>query len=159
MTKSESTLSITLKSLLGGWVALVFGTSTLVYFFSPIPHRSFHQNPVINGLRNIWEIADDMGPVVKLSIIAVFAVLYILSRSIIKKSRLSFYTGSIIIAVIAVLLVLALLPADLSRGYGIRLTGARFDLSMLPIYLSGAVLGGVVFSYIYFKLSRASLLN
>jgi mannose/fructose/N-acetylgalactosamine-specific phosphotransferase system component IIC len=153
MTKQKSITEITFKALLGAWATLVFGTSMLIYFFSSVPHKFYHQNPVVNILRNIWEIADEMGPAVKISIIIVFGILVLLFKSTISKNQIFFYLGSTIVAIISVSLVLALLPSDLSRGYGIGLTGARFDIKMIPIYLLGAVWGGAVFAYIYTELS------
>jgi hypothetical protein len=44
------------------------------------------------------------------------------------------------------LLTLGLLPESLSRGFGIGLTDARFDPSVLPIYLAGGALGGIAFT-------------
>jgi hypothetical protein len=44
------------------------------------------------------------------------------------------------------LLTVGLVPEFLSRGFGIGLTGARFDPSVLPIYLVGGALGGIAFT-------------
>jgi hypothetical protein len=60
-----------------------------------------------------------------------------------------FYLTSIFSALIAVVLVLAFLPENISRGYGIGLTGFRFETKMLPIYLVGAVFGGIIYSLLY----------
>lgn len=46
------------------------------------------------------------------------------------------------ISVAAMILDLALLPAPLSRSFGIGLTGARFDPAVLPYYLGGAAIAG-----------------
>lgn len=62
------------------------------------------------------------------------------------------YAGSMAAAGAAV--VLAVLPASLSRGYGIGLTGQRFDSSLLPLYLAGAVLGGVAFAFTLQRLKK-----
>ena len=156
MTGRKDTIAITLKALLAGWVTIVFGTSTLIYFFTSLEHEIYHSNLLLNILRNIWEIADEMGPAVKLSIVIVLGILVHLFRNTISKSRIYFYLSSIAFAIISVLSVLALLPVNLSRGYGIGLTGTRFDTEMMPVYLIGAILGGIVLAYVYIKLSSQS---
>lgn len=46
------------------------------------------------------------------------------------------------ISVMAMIVDLGLLPATLSRSFGIGLTGSRFDPAVLPYYLGGAAIAG-----------------
>lgn len=58
--------------------------------------------------------------------------------------------GSLLLAIAtalaATLATLAFLPAAWSRGFGIGLTGDRFDGATLPIYLAAAVMSGIGFA-------------
>jgi hypothetical protein len=58
-----------------------------------------------------------------------------------------------IFAFISVFLVLAFLPEILSRGYGVGLTGTRLEWGMTLLCLMGGLWGGLVFAYVYRKLS------
>lgn len=153
-----SNLGNFLKSLLFSWVAIVFGTSMLIAAFAPIPIKQYQAQPVLNYLQQCWEIADEMGPVVKLSIIALFSVLiYLFKNYTLRHHNLLAYVTAVVIAISTILIVLAFLPASYSRGYGIGLTGTRFDMAMLPYYLSGALLGGIVFPFSYFTFGKIKL--
>ena len=48
-------------------------------------------------------------------------------------------------AAVAMLLMLALLPAAWSRGFGIGIAGARFEPVLVGIYLSGALAAALTF--------------
>jgi hypothetical protein len=91
-----------------------------------------------------------MGPAVKLLLIAFFA-LQVLGgwRAASQRTgpRMAVDAGA---GALAMLLTLAAVPESLSRGFGVGLTGARFDPALLPIYLCGGAFGGIVFT-----LSRA----
>ncbi|GAB2787396.1 hypothetical protein GCM10027275_35150 [Rhabdobacter roseus] len=141
--------------MLAGWIVIVFGTSLLIFFFSPLTYETYHSNPILNALRTVWEIADEMGPAVKLSLVLLFGTFVFLFKERIRQDRVLFYASSIGFALLSMLLVLALLPADLSRGYGVGLTGRRFDGKMMPIYATGAFLGGAAFAYMYRRLSAS----
>jgi hypothetical protein len=138
MAPISNSVGNTLKALLAGWIGIVFGTSVLIYFLSPLAPLTYHPNPAV-----------------KLSIVAVFGALVFAFRPAISRRPAGLVAGSVGFALVAVLLVLALLPAGLSRGYGIGLSGARFDPAILPLYLAGALLGGAVFAYAYIRLARA----
>ena len=154
MTTPSSSVGSMLRALLAGWIGLVFGTSGLLYAFSSLPQPVYHPNALLNALRGIWEVADAMGPAVKIALVLVFGGLLLLFRRAIGRMPARLYAGSMAAAVVAVLLVLALLPAGLSRGYGIGLSGQRFDAALLPLYLAGAVLGGAAFAYAYTRLAK-----
>jgi hypothetical protein len=106
----------------------------------------------VNTLRNIWEVANEIGLLVKLSIVIIFGLLVISLRKL-ENSTSIFYLANIALAIIAILVVITLMPSGYSRGYSIGLKGKRFDMQMLPIYLSGAILGGAAYSFVYKLLS------
>lgn len=124
---------------------LIFSTSILIYFFADLQHQEYSKNELINSLRVIWEIADEIGPAVKIALIILFGSLIFIFRNH-YKGRNKSYVKSILFALISVMLVLLLLPADYSRGYGIGLTGERLDPDVLPLYLIGAVACGITYS-------------
>lgn len=141
-----------LQSLLAAWVAMIFGTALLIAAFHPVELNVYSSNEVINFLHQTWEVADDMGPAVKISLILVFSLLFLaLRKYIINDNRLIVYLINCFLAFASVILVLAFLPAEFSRGFGIGLTGSRFDKQMMPYYLGGALLGGLVFSFSYLR--------
>jgi hypothetical protein len=117
----------------------------MLYFVNG-SEKIYHKGTLFNSLRNIWEIADEMGPFVNISIVFLFGGLLYIFRKILKNRF--FYLTNIISALIAVILVLAFLPENISRGYGIGLTGFRFDPKTFPIYLAGAAFGGTVYSLV-----------
>lgn len=144
-----------LKALLAGWVAIIVGTSILIYLLAPIEYKIYHPNLVMNFLRTIWEIGDAMGPAVKISLIIIFALLVFIFKHKISSNRIASYGLPILFAILSITLVLAFLPSQFSRGYGIGLTGVRFDsdLIYIYIYILGAIFGGLAFSYTFNKLS------
>lgn len=148
-----SKLSVTLKSLLAAWVTLIFGTSLLLFLFAPVNFKVYNSNYLANLLTSVWEIGDAMGPAVKLSLIALFGTLVFTFQKNGTGEPTYLYLKSIVFALVATLLVLAFLPADYSRGFGIGLTGSRFDGQVLAIYLIGSVLGGAVYAFTFRKLS------
>ena len=91
-----------------------------------------------------WKTADDMGPFAKLILGG------LLIPGFFAATRLR--TGppalrAALAGLAAMTLTLALLPAAWSRGFGIGLTGARFDLQVLPWYALGAAASGLVFAF------------
>jgi len=133
---------------------MIFGTSIFIFLLAPIEHKIYNSNLIINSLRTIWEIGDEMGLAVKISLIIIFGLLVFAFKGILGMNRMTSYALSVIFAIISTTLVLAFLPTDFSRGYGIGLTGTRFDLRMVHIYIMGALLGGITFSYSFNKLSK-----
>ncbi|GAB3790291.1 hypothetical protein GCM10028818_60190 [Spirosoma horti] len=136
-----------LKALLAAWIAIIFGTSALFALASPIQVKTYSKNWALNLFISTWEIADEIGPIVKLSIILIFALLVLISANLIRGKTRMTYLVNASLAIIATGLVLGLLPRSYSRGFGIGVTGTRFDSQTLPIYLIGSVLGGLVYSY------------
>ena len=139
----RSDLRCTLAALLAAWVTMVFGTSLLMAAFGPGPGPTTLQELG----RAVWKGADDIGPAVKLLLIVLFALQQLGGRRRDPKlgSERSLLAGGILGA-FAMLYTVALIPRSYSRGFGVGLTGSRFDLAVLPIYLCAGVLGGVVFT-------------
>jgi Cu/Ag efflux pump CusA len=106
----------------------------------------------MNTLRNIWEVANEIGLLVKLSIVIIFGLLVISLRKLENSTSIFFYFANIALAIIAVLVVITLMPSGYSRGYGIGLIG-KSDMQTLPIYLCGAIFGGAAYSFVYKLLS------
>lgn len=155
MKRTTSNTGQILKALLASWVTIVFGTSMLIVAFAPIQQQTHTSNQIINFLLQTWAVADEMGPAVKISIILLFAICIFTYRKFSAKNN--FILSSIIsafFATVSVLLVLAFLPAEYSRGFGIGLTGTRFDEQVIVFYLIGAVAGGLAFSYTDYRLSK-----
>ena len=129
-------------ALLAAWVTMVFGTSALVALSGNGPGKG-RWLPGLAG--ETVQGADDIGPAAKLLLIALFAVLVLLGERVPMAPwrRLALNAA---LGAAAMLLALALLPAPLSRGFGIGLTGARFDPAVLSLYILGGVLGGAAYT-------------
>ena len=128
-----------------GWIV---GWATAIYVPSALIALT-NLSPVVQGrtlLSGIFEVADEVAPAAKISFAVIFAVLMFVAR------RLTISRGFVAIAVdmllasTAMLLTLAILPPDWSRGFGIGLTGTRFAPDVTAIYMAGALLSGLVFS-------------
>jgi hypothetical protein len=143
---ARGSLQCTLVALLAAWVTMVFVTSALVALLVP-------PNAAITGivgergfLGATIRLADEMGPAIKLFLIAAFAALALVGERAGLRASGPRLALSVAAGVAAMLLTLALIPESLSRGFGVRLTGARFDPALLPIYLACGALGGVAFT-------------
>jgi hypothetical protein len=143
VTVERADLRCTLTALLAAWVTMVFGTSLLMAAFGPLgPGPAGVQELA----RAVWKGADDMGPAVKLLLIALFGMQLLGGRSLDPLRPGQALAVQAALGALAMLLTLALIPASFSRGFGVGLTGARFDPATLPIYLCGGALGGLVFT-------------
>jgi hypothetical protein len=147
--KNNNRIAATLKALLAAWVTLIFATAILLVLFGPNSGKNYADNQLLNFLRSTWETGDEMGPAVKLSLIALFSLLVVIFPGRGTRQPVYAYLKNILFAVLAVVLVLGFLPAAYSRGYGIGLTGLRFDTGIIHLYLIGAVMGGIVFTWVY----------
>jgi hypothetical protein len=105
----------------------------------------------MNTLRNIWEVANEIGLLLKLLIVIIFGLLVNSLRKVENSTSIVFYLANKALAIIAVLVVITLVPSGYSRGYGIGLIGKR-DMQRLPIYLCGAIFGGARYSFVYKRL-------
>ncbi|MDX2209059.1 MAG: hypothetical protein SFV20_01730 [Sphingopyxis sp.] len=123
-----------LGGLLAVWVVQIFGTSAMLAGMNA---------GTLPALATVWQLADEVGPVAKIAFVAVLAVLLAATRrrDYSAPEQIILWAG---ISGLAVLMVLALLPADFSRGFGIGFSGVRFASATLPIYIGGAVVGGMV---------------
>ncbi|TSB01435.1 hypothetical protein [Sphingorhabdus contaminans] len=90
-----------------------------------------------------FKVADEVSPAAKLTYGSLFGAFLMLARAGGAGCKLSV---NVLIGVASIALVVALLPEYWSRGFGIGLTGVRFDPLPTAIYLIGGVASGVVFS-------------
>lgn len=128
-----------------GWATAVFATSALIAMFGPPHLHGAGADGAANLLAVTWRLADDMSPLAKLLFGGLFAGLcWAVSRLAITRGpvHLTLYAMA---GIAAMVIDLLLIPERFSRGFGIGLTGARLDMAVLPFYLLGAVLAGVVF--------------
>jgi hypothetical protein len=147
MAAERSELRCTLTALLAAWVTMIFGTSLLMAAFGPL---GADQTGLWDLARAALDGADEMGPAVKLLLIALFALQVLGGRRFDPQRPWQRAAVNAAFGMSAMLLALAMIPESFSRGFGVGLTGARFDPAVLPLYLCGGALGGVVFA-----LSRA----
>lgn len=147
MAAGRTQLRCTLVALLAAWVSMLFGTS------APIAYLGLSQGAgtQASGLADLpittWEVGDAVGPIAKLLLIGVFAALVLPGEQVgIARPELA-YVWNAALGIAAVLLTLGLVPESLSRGFGVGLTGRRYDPAVLPIYVFGGVLGGVAYTF------------
>jgi hypothetical protein len=147
MAAARGSLRCTLTALLWAWVTMVFATSALVALLvapnDTITAIVAERGPVGATVR----LADEMGPAVKLLLIAVFALLVLLGERVAARPVAARYALNAALGAAAMLLVLAVVPASFSRGFGVGLTGQRFHASLLPIYLTCGALAGLAFTH------------
>jgi hypothetical protein len=92
-----------------------------------------------------FAVADQVAPAAKILFAVLFAAMLSVARRVTLRRSLGIALD-MALSCVAMLAVLALLPAAWSRGFGIGLTGARFTAAPLLIYLAGALLAGLGFS-------------
>jgi hypothetical protein len=126
------------------WAVAVYLPSAGIAFAGLSPPASIVGQGWHNLPRATFVVADWMSPGAKLALGALLAAFFWLGERSAPRPEARI-TLSIAAAIAAMLVDLALLPADLSRGFGIGLTGARFDWAVLPFYLAGAAIGGGLF--------------
>ena len=159
MSLTKETHRPPLKALLYAWVTMVFGTSALMALFRPLATIVYSHNPVLHFFQATWAIADEVGPLVKISIIVAFAVLVWAGTWLVGTQTKLAYLVNVLAAISAHALVLGLLPQTYSRGFGIGLTGIRFDERLIGFYLVGAVLGGLLYTYLVIRPSGKEVLR
>ena len=141
-----------LVALLGGWVTMIFGSSALIVLWG-VPNAMTRSGVGSPGmLAAMLRVADEMAPAAKLLLVALFAALLWLREwsragTCGHAPRWTRYALNISLAVAAMALTLGLLPTAYSRGFGVGLTGARFDPGVLPLYLISAALGAVAYTW------------
>lgn len=123
------------------WVTAIFLPSLLIALLPP--HALLAGG---NVLQETWRIADAIGPFAKLALGGVLAVTLTIASRLRARSLVVDCAIAMIASGLAMGATLALLPADLSAGFGVGLTGQRFDFALLPLYAIGAGAAGVVFA-------------
>jgi hypothetical protein len=106
-----------LPAVLAGWVTMIFVSSALI---------------VLSGVPNamlLW-----LGELSRRTVAPV------------PSPRLSMYALNIASGAAAITLTLALVPAAFSRGFGVGLTGSRFDPGLLLLYLVSSALSAVAYT-------------
>lgn len=127
------------------FVAWVLAWATAVYLPSLII-ALLSLSPLASGgnlLMDTFEVADEVSPAAKLTYAIIYGTLVMSARAGGAGRGLSIH---ILIGVVSMALVVALLPAYWSRGFGIGLNGIRFDPLPTATYLIGGFASGVVFS-------------
>lgn len=127
------------------FVAWVLAWATAVYLpslaitllsLSPLP-------PGGNLLLDTFQVADEVSPAAKQTYAVLFGA-FMMSARVADAGR--GVPTSVVIGAISMTLVVALLPEDWSRGFGVGLKGVRFDPLPTAIYLIGGVASGIVFA-------------
>lgn len=124
-------------ALVAAWVVAIFLPGAIVAAAGLSPLAADR-----NLAAATFEVADEVAPAAKIGFALLFAPLLYARR---RWSRLPALPADLLIGCIAMLATLAFLPASWSRGFGIGLSGNRFDPALLAIYLSGAALAGLAF--------------
>lgn len=97
-------------------------------------------------LAAMWLMTDRVAIAVKLALGALFVAFLVGSRKLVTLPPAIRAAADAALGALAMLLLLAFLPEAWSRGFGIGLTGARFDPATLPWYLIGSAVAGLAFS-------------
>jgi hypothetical protein len=126
-----------------GWAVAIFLPSALVAFTGLSPLAEGRSLPAAT-----FAVADQVAPAAKIG----FGLLFGLMLFVIRRLNLQWslqLAADITAACLATFIVLALLPREWSRGFGIGLTGERYHLEALAIYLLGAAAAGLASSISY----------
>jgi uncharacterized integral membrane protein len=124
-------------ALVFAWVAAVFVPSALLALFGLAPLARSG-----NLLLATLDIADEVSPQAKIGFILLFAGSAYAAERLDRRG----VAVSVLLACTAMLVMIALLPVSLSRGFGVGLAGTRFDPEPLAIYFLGAALAGLIFA-------------
>lgn len=123
----------------GAWALSVYLPSVMIAW-SQLPGGGF-------ALRRLaadtFHVADAMAPLAKLMLGGLLLPAFLLADRLARERRVALALGAVA-AMAAMLLTLVLIPADWSRGFGIGLTGERLPPGLLPLYLGGAAVAGIV---------------
>jgi hypothetical protein len=126
-----------------GWATAVFLPGLLI----ALERHGLDRLPA-----TIWKMGDDIGPAAKLLLGALLILCFWLA---VRLRGGPLMLRAALGGLVAMGLTLALIPASLSRGFGIGLTGARFDPAVLPCYAIGAAVAGLVFALSLARCRRA----
>jgi hypothetical protein len=126
--------------LVVSWIVAIYASAALLAAADLAP--GYRGRPVGEA---VWNLTDAISVQAKLAYALASTALLLGSRAVPMPRPLR-TAADLILACMAMLTVLALLPADWSQGFGTGLTGARFDPATLPRYLAAAILSGLTFS-------------
>lgn len=127
------------------FIAWVFGWVTAIYLPS-FSIALLSLSPLASGgnlFVDTFQIADEVAPAAKLAFAVIFGGGLVGMRMAGANHR---WLVDALFGMASMLLVVAFLPADWSRGFGIGLNGIRFEMVPTTFYLVGGFLSGVVFS-------------
>jgi hypothetical protein len=124
-----------------GWVIAIYLPSAVVALTGLSPVGAGRSIPSA-----IFAVADEVAPAAKLLFAGLFGGLVLAARKFSPVQGSPVIVLNMVLALAAMLLVVALLPPEWSRGFGIGLTGKRFALDATLIYAAGGLLSGLVFS-------------
>lgn len=146
MATGRARLRCTLVALLAAWVSMLLSTSAPIAYLGLARQADARASGLSDLPLATWEVGDAVGPAAKLLLIGVFAALVLSGERLKTGSTGHDYLWNATLGAAAMLLTLGLIPEGLSRGFGVRLTGARFDPAVLPVYLVGGALGGLAYT-------------
>ena len=153
MTAPRSTsLKCFFAAWIFAWVIAIFVPSILIAWAGLSPLAQGRGLPAA-----ILAVADEAAPAAKIGFAFLMGLFLVLARKAIRTQNAVAVGADILLAVLAMLLMLALLPADWSRGFGIGMTGTRFAPAATLIYLAGAGLAGLAFSLSEAKCLRRTI--
>ncbi|MVZ98099.1 hypothetical protein EUU23_10385 [Sphingorhabdus sp. IMCC26285] len=121
-----------------GWATAVYLPSLSIAALSLSPLAAG-----TNVFVDTFQVADEVSPAAKIAFAVIFGGSLVGMRMAAAKSRM---LVDALVGVISIILVVAFLPEDWSRGFGIGLNGIRFDTVPTTIYVIGGFLGGIIFS-------------
>lgn len=127
-----------LIALLFAWVAAIYVPSAAIAAARLSPLADGRSLPAA-----VWAVADEVAPAAKIGFALLFALLLAARRRLLPRLA---PPADMILGAAAMLAVVAALPQNWSRGFGIGLAGTRFDPAPLAIYLLSGVLAGLVFN-------------
>ncbi|BCW89605.1 hypothetical protein sos41_27710 [Alphaproteobacteria bacterium SO-S41] len=141
-----SALRCSFPAWIVAWAMGVFGSSALIAYFglsapAALIGTGFDRLPATT-----WAVGDEVGPVAKLLFGALLALAFFATQRLSPDRAPIRYCANAVAGIAAMAGALALIPADYSRGFGIGLTGARFDPASLPLYVISAAAVGLVFT-------------
>ncbi len=121
-----------------GWVTAIYVPSLVITLAGLSPLTTGH-----NFFGDVFAVADEVAPAAKLAFAFLFASFLILAA---KFGSTRATVVHMALGAVAMLLVVALLPQQWSRGFGVGLAGTRFAALPTAIYIGSGLLSGLVFS-------------
>lgn len=129
------------------FIAWIFGWAVAVYL--PSAAIALAQlSPLAKDqgfLAATLAVADEVSPAAKIGYALLLALLLLAARRLPKLPRSSTLALDVALACLAMFLVIALLPGEWSRGFGVGLSGVRFGTEATLIYVASAAASGIVF--------------